>query len=128
MTRLAKSRILLLLQCLLIFCLSSISDFRPVNEFMPWTEYVSDIAAHFVLYFILACAAIYDFRVEPSRILSSKPAVAAIAFTTLYGVSDEFHQMLTPGRNFEIKDMVVNFSSAVVAVFFFQLIFRKKER
>lgn len=126
MNRLTRSRILLFLQCLLIFGLSSIKDFSPIEEIIPWTEMISDIAAHFFLFFILCLLAISDFKEEKSKILSTRPLIAAVAFTTLYGISDELHQLYVPGRHFEIKDMIVDFASAVTAVLAYQIIFRKR--
>lgn len=33
----------------------------------------------------------------------------SILFSTLYGITDEFHQLFIPGRAFEIKDIFIDF-------------------
>lgn len=125
MNTLRFSRIVLLLQCLIIFLLSSISEFKPVEDVIPWFSNIPDIAAHFVLYFILASAAWFDFQKEIFAFLSERFALASVIFSTLYGVSDEIHQLFVPGRHFEIKDMVVDFSAAVTAVIVLPFFLRK---
>lgn len=34
--------------------------------------------------------------------------VTAVCLTTLYGMSDEFHQLLVPGRDFDVRDMMAD--------------------
>lgn len=125
MNTLRSRRIALLIQCLIIFILSSISDFQNVEEVLPWFVNIPDIAAHFVLYFILASAAWFDFHQEVSRFLTKRPVLASVVFTTLYGVTDEIHQLFVPGRHFEIKDLLVDFTASVAAVIVFPFFIRK---
>jgi VanZ family protein len=40
--------------------------------------------------------------------------VAAVVISTLYGVSDEYHQLFVPGRSFDVFDMLADFIGSVV--------------
>ena len=42
------------------------------------------------------------------RDVSWRAVVGAILISTLYGVSDEYHQMFVPGRSFDVLDMVAD--------------------
>jgi VanZ family protein len=40
--------------------------------------------------------------------VSWSAVLGAIVISTLYGVSDEYHQMFVPGRSFDVLDMVAD--------------------
>lgn len=42
------------------------------------------------------------------RDVSWRAVVGAIVISTLYGVSDEYHQLFVPGRTFDVLDMVAD--------------------
>jgi VanZ family protein len=42
------------------------------------------------------------------RHVSLPAAFVGIAISTLYGVTDEYHQMFVPGRNFDVLDMAAD--------------------
>ena len=45
---------------------------------------------------------------EGLRDVSWRAVLGAIVISSLYGVSDEYHQMFVPGRSFEVLDMVAD--------------------
>jgi VanZ family protein len=48
------------------------------------------------------------------RDVSWRAVVAAIAIASLYGVSDEYHQLFVPGRTFDVFDLAADAIGSVV--------------
>lgn len=48
------------------------------------------------------------------RRVSLAAAVVAIAISSLYGVTDEYHQLFVPGRTFDVLDMAADAFGSVV--------------
>lgn len=48
------------------------------------------------------------------RDVSWRAVLAAIVISSLYGVSDEYHQLFVPGRSFDILDMVADIIGSIV--------------
>ena len=48
------------------------------------------------------------------RGVSWRAVLVAIAISTLYGVSDEYHQLFVPGRTFDLLDMAADGAGSVV--------------
>ena len=93
----------------LIFHLSSESDPLPVL-----TQHVWDKALHCIEYGGLAfllCRALLGEGVGWT-------AAFALAFvaTSVYGASDEWHQLLTPGRSFDVHDWMADTFGAAAGV------------
>jgi len=57
-----------------------------------------DKLAHFLIYALLAAAALYAFPAPVRRRRAYFVSVLVILFCTLYGITDEFHQSFVPGR------------------------------
>lgn len=74
-----------------------------------------DKLAHMVLYGGLAAVVSVGIR------RSEKPAAPPVqfwvpfVFASLYGLSDEFHQLFVPGRFCELGDMIANATGALLA-------------
>lgn len=90
----------------LIFGLSSI----PGKDFPPHPDILNSIA-HFCLYGVLAILVTLALH-SPRRALW-KTALIALVICSLYGASDEFHQMFT-GRNSDVIDWLVDTIAALV--------------
>lgn len=88
----------------LIFVLSSIpgSDLPPGSYATP---------GHFALYAVLGI--LVFTAVEGS---GRRRALLAVAIASAYGVSDELHQLLVPGRCADPVDWMVDTAGALVAV------------
>ena len=48
------------------------------------------------------------------RDVSWRAVLGAIVISTLYGVSDEYHQLYVPGRSFDVLDMAADAIGSVV--------------
>ena len=92
----------------LIFYLSSQS--APLPDL---TAHVWDKSIHFVEYGVLAALFCRAFRFEGFR-LPVAVLVAAIA-TSLYGVSDEWHQAYVPMRSSDVHDWIADTIGAGIA-------------
>ncbi len=95
----------------LIFYVSSRPDVS-----IPEGRWISDKSTH-----VLAYAALGVLFVRalvgglPARITSAT-ALLAVALTTAYGATDEFHQLFVPGRNGELLDLTADAIGAVLGV------------
>lgn len=76
---------------------------------------VSDKQAHFVVYAGLATLTCRALAGGSFAGLTAGRAVAAVALASAYGVSDEAHQALVPGRSTEVGDWVADTLGAVAA-------------
>ena len=48
------------------------------------------------------------------RDVSWRAVLAAVVLSSLYGVSDEYHQLFVPGRSFDMLDMVADIIGSIV--------------
>ncbi len=101
-------RTAVLAYCAFIFYLSSRSEFPDVKPWYPAWLPDPNLIAHFCLYAGLGVIAWMDFRVERPAWLRSRAAAAAVIFSALYGISDEIHQLFTPNRSFQFRDMLMD--------------------
>ena len=90
------------IQMALIFGASSASDPGPLPP------HVSDKTAHFAAYAVLALLLIRALAGGRAEGMTWRRALLAIALTTAYGASDEFHQRFTPGRTSDLLDLTAD--------------------
>lgn len=84
------------------------------SEFF-WQDFVIKKFAHIVEYGILS---IFIYRAFLNEgVDKNKAGVWAIILTTLYGVSDEYHQSFVLGRQSRIRDVVFDFLGAGSAIY-----------
>jgi VanZ family protein len=102
---------LLLFYCLFIFWLSSQTSLKEPFDF---GFELQDKLYHSGAYFILGLLAWRSFKhlIDPPIIL----ALVSIAFCTLYGLSDEWHQSFVVGRESDSTDWAADTIGAVLAV------------
>jgi VanZ family protein len=99
-----------LLYMALIFAISSIS--HPPE--LP--DAVGDKGGHALLYSGLAALFVRAFARGWSKPPTLGISMAAVVGSTLYGVTDEIHQMFVPPRTPEVADVVADAIGAAAAV------------
>ena len=91
----------------IIFYLSSRSELPDLDGGRD----LQNIAGHFTVYALLGASLTLLFRSMGWGVLRS--LLFAVALSTLYGVTDEWHQSFVPNRNVDAKDVLVDFLGAV---------------
>jgi hypothetical protein len=98
------------LQMALIFAASSIPNLGQ----LPGG--ISDKSGHSIGYALLAGLFLRAFARGRLRDVTWRGASAAIIVATLYGVSDEFHQVFVPGRTADRYDVLADCIGATLGV------------
>ncbi len=98
------------LQMAIIFAASSIQNLGELPGGM------SDKSGHSIGYALLGGLFLRAFARGRLRDVTWRRAAAAIIVATLYGVSDEFHQMFVPGRTADRYDVLADCIGATLGV------------
>lgn len=78
---------------------------------------VSDKIEHFGAYGVLSFLLFFTLSFQKKIPLFKEfPATFTLVFASLYGMVDELHQLLVPGRNADIKDWIADLTGALLAV------------
>jgi VanZ family protein len=87
---------------------------------------LSDKVNHLMAYFVLS-ALVYLTLIfqRKSRFLFNYAPVATLIISIFYGIADELHQMLIPGRSAEVLDWAADALGAVLGIL---LVFFLKNR
>lgn len=89
---------------LIIFSFSSL-QVGSSNE-IYWKDFLFKKTAHVIEYAILAIL-LYRAMIN-SEVSKKKAFLISIAVASLYGLTDEFHQSFTPGREPKIRDVFID--------------------
>jgi VanZ family protein len=108
--------ILLLAYMRFIFILSSIR-----GRGIPSALSSYDKLIHFFLYLILSLIFTYFLSGLESGLAQIILEFATFFFIAIYGLSDDVHQTFTPGRNFEVLDIVTDVFGGITGCLLFQL-------
>ncbi len=103
----------------LIFFLSSRSD---LPNFAPGLPGFEEIGGHLTVYGVLAGLLWWALRGSGVKY----PATWALVLAVLYGVSDEFHQSLVPGRAMTLIDLMVDLIGASAALLIVTLLHARR--
>lgn len=97
------------LDAALIYYLSSIPSLpSPPGPF-------SDKHFHFASYAVLATLLVRALASARLRNVNGRVAIGAILLATLYGVTDEIHQIFVPGRTAALDDLAADALGAATA-------------
>jgi VanZ family protein len=94
----------------LIFTASSIPNLRTLPGGM------SDKSGHSIGYAMLAGLLLRAFAGGRLRGITWKAGLIVIVLATLYGVTDEFHQLFVPGRSADPYDVLADCVGATIGV------------
>lgn len=72
-------------------------------------------AAHFTAYGILGALAFLTF-ITYRRLYYKIRLILSALICLLYAISDEIHQLFVPGRSGEVRDVLIDFSGAMLAI------------
>lgn len=96
--------------CILIFVYSSIPQPIPVRIEIPFF----DKLLHAVEYGILSYLLIRAFVGSEAKLKKSTVIILSIVLATLYGASDEFHQLFVKNRTSDILDLLSDCTGATI--------------
>ena len=100
---------------LVIFSFSASPTVRTSE--IHWQDFVIKKTVHLVEYFI------FSFLLYRALVNSQIGKRNAILYTVIvaffYGVTDEFHQSYTPGREPRLRDVMIDTAGSLLFVFFF---------
>lgn len=80
---------------------------------------------HFAEYFLLGAALTNALRLS---LPLPKACAYAVFFASLYGVSDELHQLFVPGRSCDPADWLVDTLAALIASLIFAALFHARQK
>ena len=87
---------------------------------------VSDKIEHFGAYGLLSVFLYLNlFFQNRFEVIKKFPAAFTIIFASLYGLIDELHQLLVPGRSCEFFDWFADFSGALLGVLIIKWLLKK---
>ena len=101
-----------LLWALFIFSFSSVTTPR-ISE-THWQDFIIKKLAHVVEYGMFALLLFRAFK--GSGVVSKKALVYAFFTCVFYGITDEFHQSFTPGREPTVRDALVDSAGSLIAL------------
>lgn len=99
-----------------IFWLSSVpaSGYEGASRYLAWLPWRSYFV-HGGLYFILCVLTLRLLYRAKARLPWLTAEQGAVLISTLYGLSDEYHQTFVAGRDFSPLDLLADFLGASVA-------------
>lgn len=78
-----------------------------------------DKVMHLVAYAMMGILAARWIRQEKQEISPLRLRILALAFTILYGMSDEIHQAFVPDRSASVMDWLADGTGALIGVWFY---------
>ena len=113
----------LIIYWLILFILTSVPSSSAL------TIGVSDKIEHFGAYGLLSGILYLNlFFQKKFKLLKKYPATFTIIIASFYGLLDELHQLIVPGRSAEILDWFADFSGALIAVLATRYLLKKLQK
>ena len=91
-------------------------------EIVASLQFLVRKSAHFSLYMILGVLSFLAV-ISYEKLLFAMRLATSCAVCLLYAASDEIHQLFVPGRSGEVRDVMIDFSGAVLGIALSMLVF-----
>lgn len=102
----------LIIYWIILFTLTSLPTGLAIE-----TKDISDKVLHFGAYGLLSVLLYLNLYFQDKiEVLNKFPATFTVLIASIYGLLDEIHQMLVPGRSADFLDWLADFSGSLVAV------------
>jgi VanZ family protein len=121
------ARYVLALWIIAIITVSSIPHLPVLKLHTPDSEIRLDYLIHFCEYGFLAFLAYLSFIGKDFRVDRKRLMIITLALI-FFSLADEYHQILIPGRTFNVMDILSNLGGILAAYLFSIVIFRKAEK
>ena len=102
-----------ILWAVLIFHFSS--GTIPLASNVYWQDFAVKKTGHVLLFGVMSILIYRALRMD--GVDRKKAAVLAVVFATLYGATDEYHQLFTQGREARVRDVFIDGGGATLVVF-----------
>lgn len=110
----------LIIHWVTIFILTSLP-----SETLPSVE-IGDKVNHFLAFFVLGFFLNLTLRYQNKfPAIKKNVLILTIAIASVYGLFDELHQLLVPGRSAEVMDWVADFIGAILGSFIAEILYRR---
>jgi VanZ family protein len=97
-----------------IFLFSSFPTTRASE--IHWKDFIVKKTAHIIEYAVLVMLSYRALKI--SGVEKKKSGYYSIFASMLYGLTDEFHQSFTPGRDPQLRDVFFDTIGAVLAIYY----------
>lgn len=91
------------------------------REIINMCQFIVRKTAHFAIYAILGVLSVLN-TVTLEKISLAKRFIISALFCLVYAISDEIHQLFVPGRSGEIRDVLIDFTGALIGILFTMLL------
>ena len=92
------------------------------TEIVASLQFLARKSAHFSIYMILGVLSFLTF-ISYEKLLFALRLTLSGGICLLYAASDEIHQLFIPGRSGEVRDVMIDFSGAVLGIALSTLVF-----
>lgn len=103
------------------FIVNIIANIFNINNIILLSLIIRKLA-HFTEYLILGILVINMFTKNNAK----KSCLLSILLCIIYATSDEIHQIFTPGRACQIKDILIDSVGSITGVYLFKLLKKRK--
>lgn len=91
-------------------------------EIVASLQFLARKSAHFSIYMILGVLSFLAV-ISYEKLLFAIRLATSSGICLLYAASDEIHQLFIPGRSGEVRDVMIDFSGAVLGIALSMLVF-----